>query len=252
MDISQSFIKDFRKRECDHSLFLKYVEGKRESFDPENITSRDHGHLFEFFLLGAGTGDDDISERWPRLKNGNFNKKYYDIKSVASWANSLLKINGVDIDYKRVNQEIRFKDLRGRVDAFGSFKGREAILDVKYTDLAHDAKWSEYQWADKSRIDITQSVQYVTIVYLNTGKILPFVFLVFSDYGNRWANIIEVDVTVEMIQEHLSNIDKLKKEIPKGRIWNANPDVIRCGSCRVRDFCDRRLGVIPYFKISAK
>lgn len=251
MKITQSFLKSYSTDACKHRVKLKYVDGIRLPFNPSNITARDKGHLFELLLLGDGTGDSDIRERWPKKKDGGMYAHEADVVKAAATAEELLKRNKVTIDPNNINKKRTFADIEGTEDARGWVNGEYGIIDVKYTETKADDRFSPFAWGDLDKVDYTQSKHYVTMDYLafkqgkapkrpnDTPDVLPFFFIVFGGKYNMWIKIIRVNVTPEAMKAHIMRINDAKEEL-KTEQWQPINDWNECHTCELAHLCDKK------------
>lgn len=239
MRISQSFLKSYATDKCKWRVKLKYVDGIRLGFDPDNIRAVDKGHLFEFLLLGKGTGDADIFTKWPKSSKG---KPYADeikITSLATDAKEILQKRNVTWSDKDVDVEIEYRDLRGRVDFIGKVDKELALCDLKYTETKEDDRWSPFAWGDIDKIDYTQPLHYVTIYFLKYNVHLPWYFMVFSPYGKGWVKFIRVDVSKEQMNTHIARIKDVKEQL-KDEQWTPTYDYNECRGCELAHLCDKK------------
>jgi len=234
MKISQSFIKSYRNAKCKYEVKQKYINGVSLSFNPDNITARDKGVLFETLLIGNNAKG--VSLEFPKKKDGTPYAEELAIIDLSQFAKEQLKLN--NIKFEQLDVEVKYKDLRGRFDGIGAIGNERAIIDVKWTGGNPGSSFGEYQWADSSRFDYTQAKHYTAIHYLVTGELLPFYLLVFGSYGGNWFKIFKIDVSLDAIQQHLIEVKELKEQLKK-EVWKSTQDAGVCNRCELKHLCDK-------------
>lgn len=141
--------------------------------------------------------------------------------------------------------------LTGTIDYIGPFAGQKAIVDIKYT-----SSWSNV-WSTKSGEfieDMPQSFLYPAIVWLQTGELLPFFYVVAGDDIVDDLKVIKIERTEDEIKEF---IRRLQEKLSDRNFWGGlpeNPHPSTClgigcgispgisgGKCRYRNSC-------PFFK----
>lgn len=170
----QSNIKNYLKCPMMYKLSLEYSADIGKG--TQDVMRE--GELFEGYTLGFKSSKDEtalIGKKKPET--------IAFIKRNAEFMQKLFKSGSA---YVKLKHETKEYDLDGEADHIGQLDWEfiktifpeaqaegETINDLKYTGDV-ERVWSEKDGA----FDYFQALQYVSIHYLNTGKLLPFIFLV--------------------------------------------------------------------------
>jgi len=263
ISISQSFIKDLIKYRngdaCGVHLYLKYDKGLFDLFGDKDVFRR--GKYFEYTTTGNKGKDGKIPEP-DRTKKGELTQPYKDIHIQALHFKEIMDYYGFKI--KEVDYKIKYKDTEGTLDllveckkdVYGydrnkiQSKGGLIIIDLKYSGLLNN-EWSEYGWGLKyfgnKENHLLQAEHYTYLYKMKFGKLLPFMFMIFSSTNPDEQKIINVSFTDDDIAMHEVHLDTVRDWIKdinaKGIKKQPRKDI--CAECplQVRTKCNSYVNV---------
>jgi hypothetical protein len=217
-------------------------------FSPEFGSSTEDamrdGNLFEGYTLGFKS-DKDEATLIGRKKIETIDK----IKVHANFAKNIFTNKN---HYVKLRHELPEYVLVGEADNIGKlnwellgkiFPGaiweEETINDLKYTKSIDYGQVAGME----SAYDYFQALQYVSINYLNTGKILPFIYLIVeNNYTQPLLKMEKVFIhKTDIEQKFLPFVDKVHNDLFK----QASPGFETClggkqGSrCWFLQFCEK-------------
>ena len=142
--------------------------------------------------------------------------------------------------------------VSGITDLRAIFKGKECIIDIKYSALFDD-KFSEFGWHIpslnlKSKL-MLQPIHYKWLAEKIYGiPNMPFYFFVFSAKDSSKVKIIEVNIDEAHIMIHEDTIEKMRRYIQfhydNPHTLKARPKFLRCMECPYVDNCEEKI-IIP-------
>lgn len=232
MNISQSLLKSYMEYlnydECGVWIKAKYID-QLDIAERAPTEAMQAGQWFEYICTGATPRNSGRPPEPVRLKNGELNAMYRTLEAhLPVWE----MIRPERAVYGRVisnDTEIFGHTLTGITDV----KTPDLIGDIK-TSAHIDNKWEEYGWGGDAdhlanKALMVQAKFYLLIEWLNTRKVLPFYFYVFSSNSNK-AKVIKVNMTEESIRSWLADvrwmIDSLEDDD-----FSPIPSFERCGAC---------------------
>lgn len=277
--ISQSLLKgllNLRKgKECGLVFKAKYIDGRYDLFPPSE--SQNIGAWFEYLCTGSipKNGAVPQAEYMKRGKDEDGNPRLlseYAImfnhvetfkKTMNDYGFEIIRV-GEDIKAYYPNSKEKFGvevwltgtlDIRVKAikDIYTIDDNRNKILvakkddiliiDIKSSGLLDD-NWNEFGWnldnLDNKVNLVTQPIHYKYIELLNTGKELPFLFLLYSTKNSNDARIIDFRVDSSAFSEHESFIDMGVKNLlyynSKG--YKPKPSMQSCSNCPLKDNCE--------------
>lgn len=227
---------------CPYSYKLAQTETPRIAQSTLKVMAK--GNLFEFFVTKMTSDTRDLDAVIKKNKGGfdGMTKKTVDkIRADAKYVEQYI----LEMDECQTTLEVendRFKFV-GTLDFIGVLKFDDwegpmlCISDLKYT--------SEMDiWNNKlSKEDFMQAIIYVWLLYRNTGKILPFVYVVTQSL-NEDSTITKpfiIHVTLEDIKAFQQN--ELMKVL-NDKEFKPNPSQHNClgtkgvkSKCWYLDYC---------------
>jgi len=228
--ISQSALKDFYNEDvCRIKWEEMYINGYRNRPTAAMLD----GLVFEQLTIGESRGS--CLHTIPKLKNGNPSKRETDLIKLSEFAKQTMI--DLDIVLLDVQPEWNTDTLTGHPDALITYKGNEAIMDLKYTGVREDesCKWNPYAWSDLQYKDFRQALHYVEMYYQLEGIYLPFFYLVFGKSG--WVKFICIDITASAMEDYRMLLRTFVDDL---ETFEAKPinDYSICRKCTI--LCDKR------------
>lgn len=235
MNISQTMLRSFRyylsDEECGIRFRSMFIDADPVRSDPTDAMLA--GQWFEFQCTGATPRNSGVAPEPVRVKSGELNAMYKTLMShVATWR--LIAPAGARYGEVISNDKAIFGHvLTGITDVTTD----ELIGDIK-TTANIDNRWALFGWGgDAQHIASTdkmfQAKFYTLINFLNSGKILPFWFWVFSSNSDK-AKQFKVEIGIESLMQFKTEVqwlvETLENEI--GR-FKAVPSFERCKVCPV-------------------
>lgn len=223
----RAFMEYLYGNECGIYFNEKYIN---ESFDLPTTEAQALGHYFEYLCTGATPRNSGEAPQPVTTKAGKLTADYERMHAHVENCKMLLT------KYDKYGVEISAK--LGQYELNG-------ILDVQHTDYNTDIKttgfldnkWEQYGWGGepedlKNKPAMFQAKYYTLIEYLNTGKIKPFLFLVFSTKNTDWK-IIKVQMTTETLQDFKDYVNTLLEQLEyhKAVGFEAKPHYKKCAEC---------------------
>lgn len=230
MKISQSAVKDFyNDTVCDIKWEEMYVNG----FRTKPTGAMLDGLIFEDLTIGSSRGGEKYFI--PKLKSGKPSKRESDLIKLSEFAKQTMK--DLEIELIEVQPEWETDTLIGHPDALITYKGNEAIMDLKYTGTREDesCRWNPYAWNDLEYKDFRQALHYVEMYYQLHGEYLPFFYLVFGKSG--WTKFISIDITSSAMDDYRMLLDTFTSDLQRFKPKPINNYSI-CQKCAV--LCDKR------------
>ena len=230
--ISQSLIKEVQKYDyCPRQVFFSFYEGK-ELVDPSEPMIL--GRYFETELLGSCRGGEKQEAR--KLKNGTLSKPFIDCLEGVYFAKKTLRKIGLNIEDGKSQLRVKKDGLVASIDHRNkdiSDPTKLANYDVKWTKTEADDRWRGWGLPEEKDDAIIQAVHYTYVSYLETGKWLPFYFLIFGFSKNKWVKILKYKFSDIIFENHKSLIIDTKNEIKTHQKTNfkGNGDFNKCISC---------------------
>lgn len=235
MKISQSMLRTFQEylsgTECGLVFEAKYIN---YNYPDSTTEAQAAGQWFEYVCTGATPRNNGTPPEPVRIKSGDFNALYRQLGAHrTNWeliANPLTEQYGVII-----NAEIDGVKLTGITDVFAP----DYTGDIKTTGHINN-KWEPYGWGGdlQQKPSMFQAKFYTLIRFIQTGKIIPFYFYVFSSSSDDW-DIIRVTLSETALElfkdEVMFLVSQLEYHTSIG--FDALPDYQRCGKCQLKDTC---------------
>lgn len=259
---------------CGIAWWYQYIEGIR---NPPSLVMK-KGLYFEHHLIGAARGGQEpprvTNSEIRRTKDGGYrvgNGKAYPTEDEA-WANYIapeeVELDELLIEARRIFKSLKIRKIdvqpewidkkplpiESHVDLIAKYKGKECIVDIKYTETKHDDRWNggwgapEYLDQDK----LIQPIHYVLHDWIRSGMpvdeegreiLKPFYYLIFGRMGAKgerdlWSKMIEVEVTSEAIGKHIDDMQRMVEEL---HTWTPEPinDYIKCKKCFYNTRCSK-------------
>jgi len=234
INISKTFLIAYTSR-CKYEAYLRYVE-KRYT---EPSLAMIKGNLFEYLLIGS-TVTGQVPEM-PKLVKGGMSADEIAVRELVVWAKPVLeKMNFI----KETVQETEiFEDCKMVKDVQGSILDTEAIIDIKYTDTKEDDRWQGWggDMKDMEYWDFTEPIHSIYIHLMNTGELLPFIWLVFGK--GKWIKPFKIEVSRETCELHGERIAKVRKQIENNEFEPCN-NFSTCNKCDYNPQVDKSGAVI--------
>ncbi len=206
------------------------------------------GNLFEFFMFGESSDPRDINEIIKKKKGAfdGMQKKTVDgLKEMAKEAQKHI----VELHYTQLHIQYD-KDPRyvfhSHLDFIGVVQFNNMNSGNPFVAIV-DTKWTasiEQVWNNKStKEDFLQAIIYIWQVYENTGKLLPFVYLIAQRYHDEvFIKPIKIEATLEDFNWFKTTYIEA---ILNDHVFVAKPSSYNClgvkgtkGKCRYLQFCD--------------
>lgn len=171
--------------------------------------------------------------------NGEKHKPYQDCDELIGWAKEVLSLVGLDIEKGDSQKDIETELLSAAIDHRNINIDGDGLAnyDIKWTATKEDDRWNG--WGDPESMTDThiQAVHYTLASYEETGKWMPFYFLVFGkDY---WVKIIRYKITQEAINIHKKRISDTSATIREyaEKDYKGNGSFNKCQQCPFKDIC---------------
>lgn len=242
ISISQSLIKAFYDINSPDYCGIKVYYKFWEQHDSGSTDTFDKGRLFEYLLIGA-TRDGTRPQMRKHATHGTKLKMEEDIEEMAFWSESKLKGMGFQVvpGSPQLRYDAEYKGIKahGHYDSYMTFRNREVLADVKFTETAHDDFVNG--WGDPENMDLLQAVHYTWLQVIREGKARPFYYLVFGLHkGVKWVKQIKVRVSETTINKHSALIEDTAKKI---KHWEPKPtrNYAVCQACPFNVFCPHAL-----------
>lgn len=245
MNLSQSLLRTFQEylsgQECGLVFKAKYIDN---NYPEQSTEAQAAGQWFEYVCTGATPRNNGTPPEPVRIKSGDLNAVYRQLYAhVVNW--TLIS----QPEFEQYGVEIRAGldglKLVGITDVFAeSYTG-----DIKTTGHINN-KWEPYGWGGEleGKPAMFQAKFYTLIRWLNTGKIVPFYFYVFSSSSDDW-DIVRVTLSETALDHFKSEVkylaEQLEYHVTIG--FDALPDYKRCGKCALKDSC-KSFTAIPKVK----
>jgi len=262
--ISQSLIKELLEyqdgKSCGLQLEEKFIKNNFHKFIASDSMSV--GTWFEYELTGALPKGNSTPN--PKTTTTGKLTSVYE-KMIPHIDNFKTAMYFYGLELVSAGEKIKYGDLEGTLDIRAKATkdivtdsgnvikaGSQIIIDIKTSGLL-DNKWSDYGWeienlSNKIKI-ILQPLMYKYIEMKNTGRDIPFVFMLFNTADNtdcRIINFICSDDSFETLESLLVKIRKLLAyHISIG--WKARPNMRVCAKCPIKVGC-RHFAVAPPFQ----
>ena len=244
--ISQSLMKGLSEylqgEECGIVFKEKYVTKKME-FTPSDAMRL--GIYFEYKATGS-LPRNGIAPEPDVVYKGTAKEKlaadYERAEASAEFYKALIKL--WDIKVLHTNYTMETSTMKGIADLVVEWNGKPAIIDLKYTGMIDD-KWSEFGWhkdflSQKDGL-MVQGVMYKILAKETLGIAdIPFYFWVFDSKNPLNVRVIEEKVDEHRFGQHMDAVMNAKDYIArhvKSDTWQANPSLLRCSKCPLRDNC---------------
>lgn len=192
------------------------------------------GKYFEYKATGyVGAGEEEPRPKTKR--DGNLTAEYERAEIQAM--NFKKYCTNLGIEILEIGKRIVKDNCSLVLDIVAMYKGREVIIDLKYTGKLYD-KWDDNGWSlDSFEYKTAHHIQPIHYSYM-TG--MPFYYFVFSS-TNEDCEFFEVKmeqpITNEIHQQRLESVRKrIDMEIVTGG-FIARPTLKRCSNCPLNDSC---------------
>jgi hypothetical protein len=240
INISQSLIKaynDYLNENLCGIVFEKQYLTKEIESDPSEAMKL--GHFFEYQATGA-LPRNGVEPKPVLLKDAKtMSVEYRRAAKQALNFQGYCKKLGITV--LSTGKKIVKDGAEGTLDIIAGYKGKEVVIDLKYSGLLYD-KWNDLGWdinalPYKEKIMI-QSVHYT---YLTDG--MPFYFWVFSSTNEDDCELIHVNIDPDVIKAHPIIIEKTRGmiEIDMEMGFNPYPELVRCKKCPLFDECQYKV-----------
>jgi len=241
MKISQSLIKEVLKQDhCPKQILFSFEQGK-ELYEPsENMLL---GRYFESELLGACRGGEKQEAKF--LKGGEKATAYRECDKLIEFAKECFNSIGFETKFGRSQINVETEFLVLNIDHLSSyFKGKKAIIDVKWTATKPDDRWNGWGDFDSMTDQHIQACHYTLGMFEKTGEWFPFYFFVFGK--DFWFRPIKVSLTENAINVHKSRISYTTEKIRQysENNFKGNGDFNKCYSCPFKNECEDK-AVLP-------
>jgi len=234
MKVSQSMLRMFQQYltgdACGIQFKSKYIDENFPELPP--TPAQAGGQWFEFMCTGATPRNSGVIPEPDRTAKGELTAMYkYLSAHIPMWN----RLNPPGAKYGEVisNDTALFgHTLTGITDVITP----DLIGDIKTT--AHiDNKWEEYGWGGEpeylsQRPAMFQAKYYTLIYWLNTGKILPFMYWIFANNSDKCKQI-HVTMSEASLQSFLKEVEYLIGAIENDPL-DAMPSYSRCGACPLK------------------
>lgn len=251
-NVSQSLIKVITDyyHEDTYECGLKIRKQYFEKIPTPQSDAQKLGIYFEYLCTGYLPKGVDVPQPEMVYKGTAREKMSADYERATESANLFKKIiqeYGIEI----ITQgEYMFDDgVSGITDIRGIFKGKECIIDLKYSSLFDD-KFSEFGWHVpslnlKSKL-MLQPIHYKWLAEKVYGiENMPFYFFVFSAKDSSKVKIIEANIDEAHIMIHDDTVEKMRRYIQfhfdNPNTLKARPKYIRCMECPYTDSCSEKV-----------
>lgn len=237
MKISQSLLRDFqdylKEKSCGLQFVSKYID---HTYPDMHTEAQAAGQWFEYVCTGSTPRNSGIAPEPVMLKSKptEFSALYRQLNAhIDNWkliAQPTEQQYGVVIE-----AEFDGIQLIGITDIINdTYTG-----DIKTTGHIHN-KWEEYGWGGEieGKPAMVQAKFYTLIRYIQTGKIYPFYFYIFSSGSEDWM-IVKVQLSetaLDLFKDEVKWLaDQLEYHLSIG--FEAYPDYKRCAGCGLKDTC---------------
>lgn len=241
MKYSQTILKAFKDYLSDNMCGV-YFEEKyiKKSFEEPTTEAQAKGHWFEYAVTGATPRNSGVIPEPETTKKGELTADYQRLSEHVERCKALIPA-GSEFG-KVITAMLDNYELEGIADIFNG-----SIEDIKTTGLLND-EWREFGWGGdaeklKHKPAMFQAKFYPLIVYLNTGNIMVFRFLVFDVKTDEYK-IIRVQLTKEYLENFKDEVKALIQGIEYNQAigFEHKPSFKRCKDCPL--VCEKRM-VIP-------
>lgn len=280
--ITQSLLKSLIKyrngEECGIIFKAKYIDNRYDLFPPSD--AQNLGAWFEYMATGSvpKNGETPKAEYLKRGKDENGNpqlatdyrlmKVHVDNfkKTMNAYGFEMISV-GEDITTEYPNKFGADVILKGTLDiramatkdiysyyqnekVLVAKKGEDVIIDLKTTGLLDD-KYNDYGWQldnlhNKINL-VTQPIHYKFIELCNTGKNIPFIFMLFNSRNENDVRIIDFRIDDSAYEEHKSFIDSGIQNMIffMKRGFKATPSLAKCSDCPLANDCKFKASISP-------
>jgi len=164
-------------------------------------------------------------------------KEERDIIALAERGKEIM--NGLGITLIDVQPEYRWQDLEMHADARILYKGRDSLLDVKYTET--DINDYKRGWASLGQVDgakkNTQELMYVYMCEKIFGKYLPFYYLIFGKTG--WIRFVKMEIKPMALEAWEGDLEIFRTTL---KSWTPQPpnNYNKCCNCPHFEYCESK------------
>lgn len=244
LHLRYSNVKNYKK--CPRMFLLSLTHAGVAS--PTATKNMAKGNLFEFFVTGESSDPRDINAIIKKNKgrfDGMLKKTVDKIRRMADD----VKKHIVEMHYIQFGLSYE-KDPRYKFDSHVDFIGivqfKELNQGKPFLAIA-DTKWTtniEEVWNNKStKDDFLQALIYIWQIYEQTGKLLPFVYIVAQDMNDETiVKPIVINATQDdfkwIMDSYINPILNDKEYKPIVSEYNCLGKRGEAGKCRYFNVCD--------------
>lgn len=238
--LSKTTLTDLEKSSvCPVRWKSQWLE-RRWTFEPSVAMLK--GMYFEYLAIGGGVGDDDITDL-PRNKNGSKTADQIRIEEQANIFKNALYNDKCPyyLGFEVVDTQVHVEDekSKGFIDVLAKRGDELAIIDIKLTRDFHGVN-PPYSYGDMNSMDMIQLALYKYLYDKEHGTdVTTYIFV--GDYSTKMnRKLVQVDVSLNKIDEVLARIDEGYKVIDayQENGWTYDPSEWECKDCPLR--CDNR------------
>lgn len=235
MKLNQSFIKRISKKYCP-----KKVKAEMDGVWKRTATlAMIKGQYFEWLLFGTRNREGEIPSL-PRKNNGEKSVSEIRIDQQVASFKEICKKN--DIVIYGTDRNFRAKmfdfDTFGTWDAYGLWKGKPVIIDIKLTqDIT--SSFGDFSWGDFESMDKIQAETYMESGLRLDGIKYDFLFMVFDHKKNPDYIILPVyysNAVSFQVQQRLEET-KIKLNFHEHNGWEAIGSHDECRDCPFSNDC---------------
>jgi hypothetical protein len=237
--ISQSLLKAYIEYamgyECGLLFDAKYI---KKSVKDEPSEAMLLGKYFEYRATGYVNEGEEPPQ--PQLKKDGLPKAEY-ARAESQAMNFIEHCEELGIEILEVGKRVEKDGCSLIVDIIALYKGREIIIDLKYSGKLYD-KWDDSGWAlDGFEYKMKHHIQPMHYQFM-LG--LPFYYFVFSSQNDVDAEFFEVVMpqpeTNEVHAQRIENIrERIGMEMATGFI--PRPSYKRCMDCPIFNDCQHAI-----------
>lgn len=247
MAVSQSMMKslsDYLKGEECGIVFKEKFVNKRWGSPTDAMLL---GQYFEYKATGQLPKDGTIPQPI-KLKNGSLSVDFERATASALFAKTLFQVMGIKI--LELGKYLNFRDADGVLDIRAEFKGKKAIIDLKYSGLLDD-KWNDIGWNietlnEKDRLMI-QAVHYKYLCDNIYSEEHDFYFMLFNTKEPVDVRMIKVNIDPLTTARHIEQIKQVRAkmtQLVESDNFKPRGSLLKCSKCYLQEECPSRV-ILP-------
>lgn len=260
LNISKSFLIEYfgyRNGEtCGHLLTEMYV---KHSIRTEPTKATLGGHYFERQCINYTSGDSNkLNAQLAEvglLVGKEKDQPSAELKRIDEQVTIFKEqMKHLPIEIKTVGDTVQYDDYKAVLDIYGTYDGREAIIDLKLTGV-FDKKWEDFGWhldtlEDKWKL-MMQAKLTKWIWMQKYEKQIDFYFWVFSKTEKLQQRLIKIDIDKDNMRIFTKQLLDAKQNIYESfaQGFTPYPEYNRCRDCPLKGNCEYEATIIEPVQI---